>query len=64
VDYNNSGKLKEIFVKVVNEDLRELFDQISQPVFLYRGQEDDQIAAWQIAVMKEKISHLQFKSYP
>lgn len=35
-DYQNAGKLEPIFKKVVNEDLRMLFPQITQPVRLYR----------------------------
>jgi pimeloyl-ACP methyl ester carboxylesterase len=35
VDYQNAGKLLPIFQKVVSEDIRELFPQISQLVYLY-----------------------------
>jgi pimeloyl-ACP methyl ester carboxylesterase len=35
VDYQQAGKLTNMFKKVVNEDLRALFFQISQPISLY-----------------------------
>lgn len=64
VDYQNAGKLQSIFKKIVSQDLRDLFPQITQPVTLYRGENDDQIEKWQIEIMRQSLPHLTFTAFP
>jgi pimeloyl-ACP methyl ester carboxylesterase len=40
IDYKNSGELRNIFVKTVNEDLSECLPKVAQPVLLLWGERD------------------------
>ncbi len=63
-DYLWNPWMREILVKVVNQDLRQYFPSISQEVFLFRWTDDDQILRWQIDEMKKGIKNLHYKEYP
>ncbi len=54
VDYKNSGKLRSILVKTVNEDLTALIKKIKIPTFLYWGAKDKDTPLW----MAKKINRL------
>ncbi len=41
-DYKNAGAMREVFVRVVNEDLSEQAKKVNCPVILIYGQDDDQ----------------------
>ena len=63
-DYKNAWKMKDIFVKIVNQDLRHLFQKITIPVMLYRWDQDNQILERQINIIKEGISNIKTHIYP
>lgn len=57
-DYKNtSGILREIFVKVVNEDLSEYLDKFDCPVLLVWGEKDEATPLWMGKVMEEKMKN-------
>ena len=62
-DYLESNDMKWIFLKVVNQDLRYLLVDISQHVFLYWWDSDDQILRRQIDYMRNNIKYLEFREY-
>lgn len=62
-DYNAAWSLKDIFVRVVNQDLRHLLSQIKAQTYLYRWEKDNQILSWQIEILKREIKNLHLKTY-
>lgn len=57
-DYKNtSGVLREIFVKVVNEDLSVYLDKFDCPVLLVWGDNDEATPLWMGKVMEEKMKN-------
>jgi pimeloyl-ACP methyl ester carboxylesterase len=55
-DYrNSSGIMRRILVKVVNEDLSYLLEQIECPTLLIWGDLDDATPLYQAKIMEEKI---------
>jgi len=62
-DYKNSWKIKKIFVKIVNEDLRGIFPNIQVPVIIYWWDKDDQILKWQIDIMEKNIPNVKINKY-
>lgn len=57
-DYKNtSGILREIFVKVVNEDLIDYLDKFDCPVLLVWGDKDEATPLWMGKVMEEKMKN-------
>lgn len=54
-DYANAGPLKETFVKVVNEDLRELLPLIQSPALLVWGEHDRDVPLAAAYLMAERI---------
>lgn len=42
-DYKNAGRLREVFKKIVNEDLTYLFSKISTPVYVVWGENDREL---------------------
>lgn len=62
-DYKNAWAMKDIFVKVVNEDLSDIFPYIKVPVQIHRWERDDQIEKRQIEKMREKIPNVESIHY-
>ena len=62
-DYLESSNMRWIFLKVVNQDLRNLLWSIEQDVYLYRWDWDDQILHWQIDYMVNNIKKIKFHEY-
>lgn len=57
-DYKNtSGVLREIFIKVVNEDLSDYLDKFDCPVLLVWGENDEATPLWMGKVMEEKMKN-------
>ncbi|MBN2545828.1 MAG: alpha/beta hydrolase [Spirochaetes bacterium] len=54
-DYKNAGKLKNILVKVTQEDFTFLLDKIKCPVFLYWGEKDRYTPLWMAKKMNKLI---------
>ncbi|MFQ6040808.1 MAG: alpha/beta fold hydrolase [Candidatus Poribacteria bacterium] len=59
-DYRNAGELRDVLVKVVNEDLRALLPRIEVPTLLVWGGKDKKTPILYAKIMEEKIknSHL------
>ena len=54
-DYKSSGKLKETFVKVVNQDLTHLFNKVKVPTIIIWGDKDSVLDVSQTKVFKKEI---------
>jgi pimeloyl-ACP methyl ester carboxylesterase len=54
-DYNAAGPLREIFLKVINEDLTPLFSKIKQKTFLIWGEKDPEVPMWKAKLMRRLI---------
>jgi pimeloyl-ACP methyl ester carboxylesterase len=54
-DYRNSGRLRPILVKVVNEDLSGLLAHVKSPTLLVWGEEDDAVPLAHAEVMQSMI---------
>lgn len=63
-DYKNSWNMKDIFVKVVNQDLSPVLSQIKISSIIYWWEQDDQISWWQIDKIINLIPNAQLKKYP
>jgi pimeloyl-ACP methyl ester carboxylesterase len=63
-DYRNSGELRIIFVKTVNEDLTEIARQIAQPVLLLWGENDQEVPVEIAHRYHELIANSQLKILP
>lgn len=62
-DYKSAWKMRDVFIKVINQDLRTVFSNIKTPTIIYRWNEDDQILRWQIDVMKKTIPNVKINKY-
>lgn len=60
-DYKNAGKMRDIFVKIINEDLTYLLPKIVVPTLLVWGSNDTEIELWKIKLMKKLIPLAQLK---
>lgn len=54
-DYKNAGSMRNILVKLVNEDFTYLLNKINCPVFLYWGEKDKDTPLWMAKKMKKMI---------
>ncbi len=54
-DYNAAGPLREIFLKVINEDLTPLFPKIKQKTYLIWGEKDPEVPMWKAKLMRRLI---------
>jgi pimeloyl-ACP methyl ester carboxylesterase len=59
-DYRNAGELRDVLVKVVNEDLKDLLHRIEVPTLLVWGGNDEKTPVSHARIMEKKIknSHL------
>jgi pimeloyl-ACP methyl ester carboxylesterase len=59
-DYRSAGAMRDIFIKVINEDLTYLLPEIGSPTLLIWGNKDNEVPEWKIKLMKKLIprSHL------
>ncbi len=55
-DYKNAGALREIFVRVVNENLLPYAERVSRPTLLIWGSEDADTPLWQGQMLEKTIS--------
>ncbi len=53
-DYRDAGELRNIFVKVVNEDYTNILSKVKCPTFIYWGEKDDATPLW----MGKKLNRL------
>lgn len=60
-DYKSAGKMRDIFVKIINEDLTYLLPKIAVPTLLVWGNNDTEVEHWKIKLMKKLIPHSQLK---
>lgn len=56
-DYKDAGEMRDIFVKIVNQDLTHLFEKIKVPTFIIWGEKDDVLPLSQSKIFKEKIKN-------
>lgn len=54
-DYKQSKDLRDILVKVVNEDLTHVMSELKIPVFLYWGSKDDSTPVWMAKKLQKVI---------
>jgi len=54
-DYRTAGELRDVLVKVVNEDLRDLLPKIEVPTLLVWGEKDKKTPVSHARIMEEKI---------
>lgn len=54
-DYKNANNMRDILVKIVNEDFTHILEKIKIPVFLYWGEKDKDTPLWMAKIMKKKI---------
>ncbi len=54
---NASGTMRQIFVKVVNQDLRQLFSSIKIPVYVIWGSNDQVLPVEYVKIYKKLIPH-------
>lgn len=54
-DYKSAGKLKETFVKVIDQDLSHLFNKIKTPTIIIWGDKDSVLDVSQTKVFKKQI---------
>lgn len=54
-DYKNAGALREVFVRVVNEDLLPYAARVSRPTLLIWGSNDDDTPLWQGQALEKTI---------
>ena len=55
VDYKEAGEMRDIFVKIVNQDLSHLFKKIQIPTFIIWGERDNVVPVAFAKKFKEKI---------
>jgi len=56
-DYKTAGAMRDIFIKVINEDLSYLLPQISVQTFLLWGNKDTEVPEWKTKLLKKKITN-------
>ena len=56
-DYKSAGAMRDIFIKVVNEDLSYLLPKIAIPTLLIWGNKDSEVAEWKTKKMKRLIKN-------
>jgi pimeloyl-ACP methyl ester carboxylesterase len=56
-DYRNAGELREVLVKVVNEDLRDLLPSIESPALLVWGDKDKKTPISHAKIMEAEIKN-------
>lgn len=61
LDYKSAGSMRNIFLKVINEDLSYLLSQINVPTILIWGERDKEIALWKIKKMKNEIPYAKLR---
>lgn len=54
-DYRSAGTMRDIFVKVVNENLTYLLPKIKVPTLLIWGEKDTEVALWKTKRMRQLI---------
>ncbi len=54
-DYKNARDMRNILVKIVNEDFTKLLDKINCPVFIYWGENDKATPLWMAKKMNKLI---------
>lgn len=54
-DYQSSGPLREVFVRVVNHDLREYAARVQRPTLLVWGERDEDTPLWQGQALEKCI---------
>lgn len=60
-DYKTSEELREIFVKVINEDLAYLLREVRVPTLLIWGSNDTEVPEWKFKIMKKLIPHVKVR---
>ena len=60
-DYKTAGEMRDIFIKVINEDLSYLLSKISVPTLLIWGNNDGEVPEWKIKLMKKLISNAKLR---
>ena len=55
-DYKNSGQMRKIFVRIVNQDLRHLLPKIDVPTFIIWGDKDQVLPVSQAKIFKNGIN--------
>ncbi len=61
-DYKSAWNMKDIFVKIVNQDLTPILNKVKVPTTIIRGDKDDQILKWQIDILHQKIPQCEVKT--
>lgn len=56
-DYKEAGEMRDIFVKIVNQDLTHLFEKIKIPTFIIWGEKDNILPLSQSKIFKGKIKN-------
>lgn len=56
VDYKDSGEMRKIFVKIVNQDLTVLLPKIKVPTVIIWGDRDNQLPVSETKIFKKEIS--------
>jgi len=60
-DYKTSGEMREIFIKVINEDLTYLLSEIVTPTLLIWGNNDMEVPEWKTKLMKKSIPRVKLR---
>lgn len=60
-DYKTAGEMRNIFIKVINEDLSYLLSEISVPTLLIWGNKDEEVPEWKTKLMKELIPNAKLR---
>lgn len=55
-DYKNAGRMRDILVRIVNEDLSNILNKIKCPTFLYWGDKDKDTPLWMAKKMVNLIN--------
>lgn len=63
LDYQNSWKLKQIFLNTINEDLKPLLSKIKYQTFLIRGEKDTETPMQDWEIMNKLIPNSKLKIY-
>lgn len=60
-DYKTAGEMRNIFIKVINEDLSHLLSKISVPTLLLWGNKDEEVPEWKTKLMKKLIPNAKLR---
>lgn len=60
-DYKTAGAMREIFIKVINEDLTYLLPKISVQTLLIWGNKDNEVPEWKTRLLKKLIPHARLR---